>query len=220
MRLPVIPVVHENAVFCFTLSVPHGAPVLLRRHHRRRQPLVRLRASLRASFRSLVPIECETLGTGVEQVRASSAGWWPFSRHSFFAKSKVRTSVTLSGGNKSVLRYEGHDAQLPKEQRASSGSTHTLFLLSVQHGVVDSFPFAVEQSKPLPSGPGSKHSSAPPGNDHTDAAQGAHAGAKHCPSQYCEHVHETLVEASANVDCSRKRPANLRRDLRSRSTVP
>ena len=220
MRLPVIPVVHENAIFCLTLSVPHGAPVLLRRHHRRRQPLVRLRASLRASFRSLVPIECETLGTGVEQVRASSAGWWPFSRHSFFAKSKVRASVTLSGGNKSVLRYEGHDAQLPEEQHASCGSTHTLFLLSVQHGVVDSFPFAVEQSKPLPSGPGSKHSSAPPGNDHTDAAQGAHAGAKHCPSQYCEHVHETLVEASANVDCPKKRPANLRRNLRSRSTVP
>lgn len=166
MRLPVIPVVHENAVFCFTLSVPHGAPVLLRRHHRRRQPLVRLRASLRASFRSLVPIECERYWYLTRYwsraARASSAGWWPFSRHSFFAKSKVRASVTLSGGNKSVLRYDGHDAQLPEEQHASCGSTHTLFLLSVQHGVVDSFPFAVEQSKPLPSGPGSKHSTFAP----------------------------------------------------------
>ena len=222
MRLPVIPVVHENAnIFCFTFFCSTRRSCTSSSSSSSAASATSPAARLFARFFSIPRSHrMRNFRYWSRAARASSAGWWPFSRHSFFAKSKVRASVTLSGGNKSVLRYEGHDAQLPEEQHASCGSTHTLFLLSVQHGVVDSFPFAVEQSKPLPSGPGSKHSSAPPGNDHTDAAQGAHAGAKHCPSQYCEHVHETLVEASANVDCSRKRPANLRRILRSRSTVP
>ena len=88
--------------------------------------------------------------------------------------------------------YDGQLRQLPLPQQDPAGSAQAA-PPAVQQAFFVVVRFvddpATWHRSPFPSGPGSKHSGAPPGKLHVSAVHGAHAAAKHCPVQYDAQVH-------------------------------
>ena len=113
--------------------------------------------------------------------------------------------------------YDGQLRQLPLPQHDPAGSAQAA-PPAVQQAFFVVVRFvddpATWHRSPFPSGPGSKHSGAPPGKIHVS---GAHAAAKHCPVQDEAQVHATGPSTPAAA--ARTAEVESRRARSSATTV-
>ncbi len=101
-----------------------------------------------------------------------------------FSHGKVLTAGRSFSREKIFFSF-GQVEHPPELQQLFSGRAQLV------PGFVEQHAFSVTRpdfkstwhSKPVPSGPGEKHKSFPPGNEKTEGSQGAHWGAKQFPKQ-------------------------------------